>query len=148
MEKKDLAIVALSGILLIGATAEGTMYYMNKSGQVPQEQSKTVALPSQRPDNIMPAAGDESDVAAAPLRHHHHVQQQAQEQEQARPAAASSGCNDHNIVGTAVGGIGGGVLGSLFGHGSGKTVTTIGGALAGAYAGNQAIPAQNVTCAH
>jgi uncharacterized protein YcfJ len=145
MEKKDFAIVALTGVLLIAATAEGTMYYVNKSAQAPQEQSKVVSLPTQRPDNIMPAAGEDADSVPAPIRHHHHVQQQAQ-QEQAQPA--SSNCNDHNIVGTAVGGIGGGVLGSLLGHGTGKTVTTIGGALAGAYVGNQAVPTQNVTCSH
>jgi len=154
MEKKDLAIIALSGVLLIAATAEGTMYYMNSSAQAPQEQSKVVTLPSQRPDNIMPAAGDAYDTAPAPtpapIRHHHHVQQQAHDQDQGQAQAqpASSNCNDHNIVGTAVGGIGGGVLGSLLGHGTGKTVTTIGGALAGAYVGNQAVPTQNVTCSH
>lgn len=145
MEKKDIAIVALAGILLIGATAEGTMYYMNKSS-APQDQSKVVALPSQRPDNVMPAAGEDSEPAHAPVRRHHHSQAQGQSEAQAQPVSATSGCNDHNIVGTAVGGIGGGILGSLFGSGKGKTVTTIGGALAGAYAGNQAIPTNGVTC--
>ena len=55
-------------------------------------------------------------------------------------------CNDNNIAGKAVGGIGGGILGSMLGEGKGKTVATIGGALGGAYLGGETIPLQNKTC--
>lgn len=41
------------------------------------------------------------------------------------------------IAGTAIGAVAGGLLGSAIGGGTGKTLTTIGGAAAGGYAGNQ-----------
>jgi uncharacterized protein YcfJ len=45
---------------------------------------------------------------------------------------------DHDrIAGTAIGAVAGGLIGHSLGGGSGKTALTIGGAAAGAYAGNQ-----------
>ncbi len=45
---------------------------------------------------------------------------------------------DHDrVAGTAIGAVAGGLIGSRFGGGSGKTVATVGGAVAGGYAGNQ-----------
>lgn len=70
---------------------------------------------------------------------------QAQPVQQARPAAPP--CNDGNIVGLALGGIGGGIAGNQIGKGSGNTVATIGGAVGGAYLGKEFIPTENVTCA-
>jgi uncharacterized protein YcfJ len=55
-------------------------------------------------------------------------------------------CDDHNIVGTGLGAVAGGVLGSQFGKGSGKTAATVGGVVAGGVAGNQLIPTNGVTC--
>lgn len=50
------------------------------------------------------------------------------------------GC-DGNItkqdMGTAAGAVAGGVIGSQFGSGTGKTAATIGGAVVGGYVGNQ-----------
>ena len=43
----------------------------------------------------------------------------------------------HRVGGTVVGAVAGGLLGSAVGGGTGKTLATIGGAAAGAYAGNQ-----------
>lgn len=43
----------------------------------------------------------------------------------------------NRIAGTAIGAVVGGVVGSQFGGGSGKTLMTIGGAAAGGYAGNK-----------
>lgn len=39
--------------------------------------------------------------------------------------------------GAIIGGVAGGLLGNQFGHGTGRTLTTIGGAAGGAYAGNE-----------
>lgn len=61
--------------------------------------------------------------------------------------AAAPPCNDGNIVGLALGGIGGGIAGNQIGKGSGNTVATIGGAVGGAYLGKEFIPTENVTCA-
>ena len=55
-------------------------------------------------------------------------------------------CNDNNIVGTVIGGVAGGVVGNQFGKGSGRTVTTVGGAAGGAYLGNQYINTRGATC--
>lgn len=48
-------------------------------------------------------------------------------------------CNngDYNILGTAIGAVGGGIVGNQFGGGSGKKLATVAGAIAGGYAGNR-----------
>jgi len=45
--------------------------------------------------------------------------------------------DSNRIAGTAIGAVVGGVLGNQIGGGKGRTVTTIGGAAAGGYAGNR-----------
>lgn len=45
--------------------------------------------------------------------------------------------DQNRVVGTGVGALVGGLIGNQFGHGGGKTLTTVGGAVAGGYAGNQ-----------
>jgi len=52
-------------------------------------------------------------------------------------AAGCSGQGTKELGGTLVGGAGGGLLGSQFGSGKGKLVTTALGALAGAWLGNE-----------
>ena len=73
-------------------------------------------------------------------------QPSAQQMAGMAPAAGRPHCNDHNIVGTVAGGVLGGVVGNQFGHGSGKTLTTVGGAAGGAYLGNAYIPTRGATC--
>jgi uncharacterized protein YcfJ len=43
----------------------------------------------------------------------------------------------HQIAGTAIGAVAGGLLGHQVGGGKGKTLATVGGAVAGGYAGNK-----------
>jgi uncharacterized protein YcfJ len=45
--------------------------------------------------------------------------------------------DQHNIAGTAIGAVAGGLLGHMVGGGKGKTLTTVAGAAAGGYAGNR-----------
>ncbi|GGA46915.1 glycine zipper 2TM domain-containing protein [Dyella nitratireducens] len=45
--------------------------------------------------------------------------------------------DQHNIAGTAIGAVAGGLLGHMIGHGKGNTIATVGGAVAGGYAGNR-----------
>ncbi len=45
--------------------------------------------------------------------------------------------DQHNVAGTAVGVVAGGLLGHMVGGGKGKTVATVAGAAAGGYAGNR-----------
>ncbi|MFK2901827.1 glycine zipper 2TM domain-containing protein [Dyella jejuensis] len=45
--------------------------------------------------------------------------------------------DNHQIAGTLVGAAAGGLVGSKFGGGSGKTLTTVGGVVAGGYAGKK-----------
>jgi uncharacterized protein YcfJ len=88
----------------------------------------------------------ESDGAAKHAKAAHHPRQE-QKMASAQPQQpVRQRCDDNNIIGTAAGGIGGGVVGSQFGSGSGKTAATIAGVLGGAYLGNQYIPTRNATC--
>ncbi|MBD8879478.1 glycine zipper 2TM domain-containing protein [Rhodanobacter sp. 7MK24] len=45
--------------------------------------------------------------------------------------------DQHNIAGTAIGAVAGGLLGHVVGGGRGNTLTTVAGAAAGGYAGNR-----------
>ncbi|WP_424948535.1 glycine zipper 2TM domain-containing protein [Chromohalobacter marismortui] len=45
--------------------------------------------------------------------------------------------DEHQLAGSAIGGLVGGVVGNQFGGGSGKTLATVAGALGGVYAGNK-----------
>lgn len=45
--------------------------------------------------------------------------------------------DDHQIAGTAIGAVAGGLLGHQVGGGKGKTLATVGGAVAGGYAGKK-----------
>ncbi|KPA92966.1 MULTISPECIES: glycine zipper 2TM domain-containing protein [Pseudomonas] len=45
--------------------------------------------------------------------------------------------DEHRLAGTAIGAVGGGLLGSLVGNGRGKTLATVVGAVGGGYAGNK-----------
>ncbi len=45
--------------------------------------------------------------------------------------------DDHQIAGTAIGAVAGGLLGNQVGGGKGKTLATVAGAVGGGYAGNR-----------
>lgn len=45
--------------------------------------------------------------------------------------------DQHNIAGTAIGAVAGGLLGSMVGGGKGRTLATVAGAVGGGYAGNR-----------
>jgi uncharacterized protein YcfJ len=45
--------------------------------------------------------------------------------------------DSHRIAGTAIGAVGGGLVGHTIGAGKGNTLATVGGAVAGGYAGNK-----------
>lgn len=64
----------------------------------------------------------------------------------AQQQRVASACDDNNIIGTVLGGVGGGIIGNQIGSGSGNTVATIGGAVGGAALGNEFIPTDNETC--
>jgi len=73
--------------------------------------------------------------------HYQPTAMQGQQRVQAQPP-----CDDNNIVGTLGGGVAGGLIGSRFGSGNGKTVATAAGALGGAALGNKYIPTRGATC--
>jgi uncharacterized protein YcfJ len=68
-------------------------------------------------------------------------QPQPQKAQPAKPA-----CNDSNIVGTGLGAVAGGLVGSQIGKGKGQDLATIGGAVAGGFAGHEYIPTHNALC--
>ncbi|MFP3519187.1 glycine zipper 2TM domain-containing protein, partial [Pseudomonas sp. SIMBA_077] len=45
--------------------------------------------------------------------------------------------DEHQILGTVAGAVGGGLLGSMLGNGNGKKLATVAGAVGGGYAGNK-----------
>lgn len=55
-------------------------------------------------------------------------------------------CDDNNIIGTVGGAAAGGLIGSRFGGGNGKTAATTVGILGGAALGNKYIPTRGATC--
>ena len=67
-----------------------------------------------------------------------------QPQPQAQPAKPE--CDDANIVGAAIGAVGGGLVGNQIGSGKGQDLATIGGAIGGGYLGQQYIPTRNTLC--
>ncbi len=131
MQKKDIAILSLAGLLLMTITA-GASVYLTKNNLT---DDKPVAVATKHhAATIKTSQGIKWDNA-----------NQAQ-RTQVQTVQTASACDDDNIAGKAVGGVGGGVLGSMLGKGKGKTATTIGGTLAGAYAGGEVIPLKNATC--
>lgn len=67
-----------------------------------------------------------------------------QQQAQAQPAQPA--CDDGNIVGAAIGAVGGGLVGNQIGSGKGQDLATIGGAIGGGWLGKDHIPTRNVLC--
>lgn len=61
-------------------------------------------------------------------------------------AQAEPSCDDANVVGAAIGAVGGGLVGNQIGSGSGQDLATIGGAIGGGFLGQQYIPTRNVLC--
>lgn len=122
-----LIFYSIIGVLALGVTAAIASYATKESIEEP-----TSAAVQQEPKH--------------PAPRHVALSQQERPAHEQKPQQVASRCDDGNIVGTAVGGIGGGLLGSAVGNGTGKTVATIGGALGGAYLGNQYIPTRGATC--
>ncbi len=63
-----------------------------------------------------------------------------------RQQVAQNDCDDANIVGAAIGAVGGGLVGNQIGSGRGQDLATIGGAIGGGYLGKEYIPTRNVLC--
>jgi len=117
MQTNTIVALGLGAVILVGATAAGSVY-LAKQSDTPPVAEKTVVV-----------------------REH---PQHRVEQHPAQPATVA--CNDGNIAGKVVGGVGGGIAGSMIGKGNGKTAATVAGALGGAYLGGEAIPLNGVTC--
>lgn len=69
-----------------------------------------------------------------------------QEPKPQQQAATEPACDDANIVGAAIGAVGGGLVGSQIGSGKGQDLATIGGAIGGGYLGKEYIPTDGVLC--
>ena len=122
MTKNQKAIaVGVATFLVIAGVAAGASYFTRNSIQSEQ-------------------------VAQAPQPAHHYHARQATQANAIAPSAGQPPCNDHNIVGTLIGGAAGGIAGHQIGKGSGRTVATIGGAAGGAYLGNEYLNTRNATC--
>ena len=129
MTRKNMMIAGLAGIILIAATAGASAYVATRmADDKPAETAKTASVTHK-------AKGDKITW--------NEPRQQAQPQavQPEKPA-----CNDSNIIGTALGAVGGGLVGNQIGGGKGKDLATIGGAVAGGFAGHEYIPTHNTLC--
>lgn len=91
------------------------------------------------PETITPAAGASGQITWNESR-------AAQPQPQAQAQPAQPACDDGNIVGAAIGAVGGGLVGNQIGSGKGQDLATIGGAIGGGWLGKDHIPTRNVLC--
>lgn len=124
MNNKQITLLIVGAVLLVVATATASTYLAKKEPEVVAEK------------------------APAPKKHTNNITWNSNTPPQPQPAPQQQAvnCNDGNIAGKAVGGVGGGILASNVGKGKGKTAATIGGTLGGAYLGGELIPLNNVTC--
>lgn len=74
-------------------------------------------------------------VSVTPVREATKVPKQVCSNETVTQTAPSK--DEHNLVGTAIGAVAGGLLGNQVGGGKGKTLATVAGAVGGGYAGNR-----------
>jgi len=74
-------------------------------------------------------------VSVTPVRRTTQVPKQVCRDETVAQAAPTR--DQHNLVGTAIGAVAGGLLGNQVGGGKGKTLATVAGAVGGGYAGNR-----------
>lgn len=129
MKHKPLILgIGVAALVLLAA---GASAYVATNMQ--DDEPKAVKAAS-----VKPAAGGGDKITWNEPRREVQPQQQQQAQQ--------SGCNDANIVGTAIGAVAGGLAGNQIGKGKGNDLATIGGAIGGGYLGNQYIPTQNVLC--
>jgi uncharacterized protein YcfJ len=66
-----------------------------------------------------------------------HAQERGRHQVCEDVRVANTAKDKHQIAGTAIGAVAGGLLGHQVGGGKGKTLATVGGAVAGGYAGKK-----------
>jgi uncharacterized protein YcfJ len=82
-----------------------------------------------------PSAQYAKVVSVTPVRAATKVPKQVCHEETVTEAAPPR--DEHNVVGTAIGAVAGGLLGNQVGGGKGKTLATVAGAVGGGYAGNR-----------
>ena len=82
-----------------------------------------------------PSAQYAKVVSVTPVREATKVPKQVCRDQTVTQTAPSR--DEHNVVGTAIGAVAGGLLGNQVGGGKGKTLATVAGAVGGGYAGNR-----------
>lgn len=82
-----------------------------------------------------PSAQYAKVVSVTPVREATKVPKQVCRDETVAQSAPAK--DEHNLVGTAIGAVAGGLLGNQVGGGKGKTLATVAGAVGGGYAGNR-----------
>lgn len=123
MTRKNIVFLSLGAAALMLVTAGASAYIVQKAHE---------------PETKTEARASTQKISWNEPRREAQPQPQAVQQ---KPA-----CDDSNIVGTALGAVGGGLVGSQIGGGKGKDVATIGGAVVGGFAGHEYIPTHNALC--
>lgn len=107
------------------------------AGNIAPPSSGTVADLSGAAPGATPAAPSAQYakvVSVTPVRQATKVPKQVCREETVTQAPSR---DQHNVVGTAIGAVAGGLLGNQIGGGKGKTLATVAGAVGGGYAGNR-----------
>ena len=126
-KNKQITILALAAVALIAVSA-GAAAFVTKNQM------------EEKPAPVKTAVQTKSTKTVARKEQINWNQQQPAPQQQVRR------CNDGNIVGAAIGGAAGGLVGHQFGKGKGRDLATIGGVIAGGTAGHQYIPTRGTLC--
>jgi uncharacterized protein YcfJ len=125
--------VGIAAALAIGLSA------CNRSAdagtQAAQAASAPAPAPMAAPVSAAPAGPQYAQVVSVTPVHATTTPQQVCRDVVVNQAAPPK--DQHNIAGTAIGAVAGGLLGHMVGGGRGNTLTTVAGAAAGGYAGNR-----------
>lgn len=127
MTHKHKVLAITGAVVLLLFTAGASAYVTQKMADAPETTAAKTA----------PASGE---------RITWNEPRQAAPQPQAQVQPAKPACDDGNIVGAAIGAVGGGLVGSQIGSGKGQDLATIGGAIGGGWLGKDHIPTRNVLC--
>lgn len=127
MNKSMLMGVALGALGVAASTAIGS-YVINRAPEAPAATAVPAITPEAKPTFAQV-------LAVEPVKETSKSPRQVCEQVSVTRQAPVK--DQHQIAGTAVGAVVGGLLGNQVGGGNGKKIATVAGAVAGGYAGNK-----------
>lgn len=127
--------VAAAMVLAVGISGCNRDADAGIAGNVASPPGGTIADSGANTSAAAPSAKYAKVVSVTPVRRTAKVPKQVCRDESVAQTTAPR--DEHNLVGTAIGAVAGGLLGNQVGGGKGKTLATVAGAVGGGYAGNR-----------